>query len=534
MSSLLNYLRSIDTDTFVSKIQKKEYLTQLIDKFDLDNTKTIDGFAEFMLIETRKTINAGNRTDGTKILKYVKALFPFISEEMHVSFYLALADSFLVANDYTGAFKAASKAKIIANNAQNPKLEIKALNLLFIIQRTLGKDKAINYLLKSKKLSIEVEDHENIVFCDVNIGLIHLFNKNNKKAAEYVKRVINHLTVYPYPEEKINMPADFYIQVFTENPGYITAPIYKETVRNGVEVVLRAVKHIENIQQASRRISLLISTLKLSDEILTRTLKIIERGLEEISKEKRSSYYMAIASGLGDYKDYKLALVFLEKAINHLEHVKDEETHRKVRKNYGYTISRVLNATMAYDLQSSSNLINQSRTISIETEENSLIGKRATKISFRNSPYDSDSVYGISRSHIVNQIIPSIKEVYEWKPIINKLRISHSKKDPISEVELIVINAKGQDDDIRSLLLIGTVLDEKGLRKKRRVFTGFQIVGHIVPNQILQENHFEEYDIKFIYDLIYAPQKFKEIELLTNSKNLDLNFESIGNEIKKG
>lgn len=526
-------MRLTDVDTFVSKIQKKKYFAQLIDKFDLHNTKTIDGFAEFMLIETRKAINAENRTDGTKILKYVKALFPLISEEMHVSFYLALADSFLVANDYTGAFKAASKARLIANKVQNTKLEIKALNLLFIIQRTLGKDKAINYLLKSKKLSIEVKDYENIVFCDVNIGLIHLFNKDNKKAAEYVKRVIEHLSTYPYPEEKINMPADFYIQVFTENPGYVTAPAYKEIVINGINVVLRAVKNIKNVQQASRRISLLISTFKLSDEVLSTALKKIEKGLEEISKEKRSSYYMAIASGLGDYKGYKSALVFLEKAINNLEHVKDEETHKKLRKNYGYTISRVLNATMAYDLQSSSNLINQSRTISIETEENSLIGKKATKIAFRNSPYDSDSVYGISRNHIVNQIIPSIKEVYEWKPIINTLSISNSKKDPISEVELIVINAKGQENDIRSLLLIGTVLDEKGLRKKRRVFTGFQIVGHIVPNKILQENHFEEYDIKFIYDLIYAPQKFKEIEILTNSKNLDLNFESIGNEINK-
>jgi hypothetical protein len=97
----------------------------------------------------------------------------------------------------------------------------------------------------------------------------------------------------------------------------------------------------------------------------------------------------------------------------------------------------------------------------------------------------------------------------------------------LNDLELFTINAISQENELQSLLFVGTNFDEKQLKKKKKVFSGYQILGHIIPESIQSEKHFEDFDMRFVYNLIRSPQKYKKIEIMTTSEDIPISFEPL-------
>ncbi len=191
---LHNYLKSTKPQTFANNVKDKSKLTKILADLQLKKYLTIIDLVEYMLTECKKQYNLGNKDEVMIILRHVKVLLPLVPKTLTAFFYLALADSFLLSNDYEGAEKAVKKADALAQKLNSPAIQIKVYNMLFVINRTIGKDKAMSFLLKSKELSEKHSLHENIVFCDVNIGLVHLFKKETNKAVEFCSNIIDIIT----------------------------------------------------------------------------------------------------------------------------------------------------------------------------------------------------------------------------------------------------------------------------------------------------------------------------------------------------
>ena len=67
-------------------------------------------------------------------------------------------------------------------------------------------------------------------------------------------------------------------------------------------------------------------------------------------------------------------------------------------------------------------------------------------------------------------------------------------------------------------------MDEKNIKRGKKIFSGYQILGHIVPKTMRKEKHLEDFDMRFLFDLIRAPQKFKEIEFLVTSDDVEITY----------
>jgi len=526
VTSLINFLKSQNPEEFKKNIQRKSFQQQIIDKLKLDKSSTLNDIANALLIEARKLLDKEDRANALLILKRVKSLLPLVDKQIYVSFYLALASSFILNNEYEGANQAAEKARKMAYALKDPKLIIKSLNMLFAIHRTIQKDKAMKYLIKSQQIAEKYNLYDNIVYTEVNIGLMHLFNRKITEAAESCKKVVDIISSHPYPNDKIHMPADFFLHLFNENQGLVVAPKYKDTVIKGIRIVLRAAKQIKNLKEKARRLSILIMLLKMSDEILEQSLKEILSFIEEQKDKEKSVLYAAVANGLGDYKGYKTALSVFHRALKKIDKAEDDEQLR-IRKNYAYLLSSALNISMVYDLASSTSEVVKLKDLKIKTNQTTLLGKPGVYHKYRSAITDSDAIFGVTRKDIKKKLIVSIKEQYTKKQAISEFYHEKGSTDLIKNVELIAINALNQKGELQSLLLSGSLVDEKTFKRKKRIFNGYQIIGHIVPNSILSQKHFEDFDIVFLHDLIKAPQKFKTIELLSVDEALDVNYEPI-------
>ncbi|MCE7743157.1 MAG: hypothetical protein GOP50_11970 [Candidatus Heimdallarchaeota archaeon] len=521
--ALHNYLKSLQPKELIARVNDSKKFNEMLSHLEIGAGLSVDNFVEYMLVESKKLINKENRKEALIILKHVKALLPRVHNRFDAFFYLTLADSFLLANDYEGAKKSVNKANAIALELNDPRLQIRSLNMLFVIHRTVGKDKAMGYLLKSKEIAEANEFYDNIVFCNVNIGLMHYFKEDFTKAADYCVEIIDIVNTKPYPDTKLVMPTDYFLQVFSEKPGLAAVDKYQDAIVGGVKIVLRAIKQFKNDYEATRRISILASFIKLSKKIVDPLLKELDTFIDKLSNTKKSIYYSALAGGISDYKDFQYALIFFERAMEYIQYTKDEN-QRTVKKNYAYTLSLVLGVSMLYDLQSSPQTTQMLKNLGIKTSVDNLASKADQFISFKNAVKDSDAAFGISREIVKDSLLPSIKDKYEVHRIITQFRYSNAKEDILDNLELFVINAITVEDELQSLLLVGTTMNEKELKKKKKVFSGFQIIGHIVPPSLKTIKHIEEFDIEFLNNLIRAPQKFKKIELLTTSDDINTTF----------
>lgn len=521
--ALHNYLKSIQPKELLERINNSEKFKSMLSHLELNKNTTVEEFVEYMLVESKKLLNEENRKEALIILKCVKPLLPQVSQTLDAFFYLTLADSFLLANDYEGAKKSVNKANVIANKLDDPRLQTRVLNMLFVIHRTIGKDKAMEYLLKSKEISEANEFYDNVVFCIINIGLMHYFKEEFTKAADYCVEVVEIVQSKPYPDTKLVMPVDYFLQVFSENPGLVVVDKYHDTIINGAKLVLKTIKRFKNDYEATRRLSILLSFIKLSQKIVESIMKEIEAFIEKLSNKKKSIYYSALASGIADYKDYQYALIFFEKAKEFLHFTKDEN-QRTIKKNYAYTLSLVLGISMLYDLQSSPQTTHMLKNLGIKTDTDNLAAKANKFISFKNAVKDSDAAFGINRELINDKLIPSIKDKYTIQRSITAMRYSNSREDILENLEVFVINAVTIDDELQSLLLVGTTMNEKELKKKKKIFSGYQIIGHVLPPSLKSDKHIEDYDIEFLDNLIRSPQKFKEIELLVTADEIDTTF----------
>ncbi|MHA1667355.1 MAG: hypothetical protein ACTSUR_01755 [Candidatus Heimdallarchaeaceae archaeon] len=483
-------------------------------------------FVKYLLVKTKNALDEEKRKEALIILKSVKVLLPLVSEDLHAVFYLTLADSFLLANDYVGAKKALSKANSIAVKLNDSKLKVKVLNRLFIVNRTIGKDKAMSYLLKSRELSIQNNFYENIVFCDVNVGLMHFFKKEINRAIEYCENAINLISEHPYPEKKLLMPTDFFLQIFSENPGAVVVSKNQKLILRGVKIVLRAIKQLTNTYEATRRVSILVNFIKFSDNILGKALPEIENFIETLAVKKRPLFYSAVASGISDYKEFQYSLIFFDKALKNVNLLSDED-QRTIRKGHAYLLANILGVSMLYDLESSSQTTQFLSNLSIITEEDCLLGTKNKKISFLNSAKDSDAAFAIKRKVLKEKVVNKMKEQYSIKKIVTKFFFQKAREDVLENLEILVINAQTQNDEIQSLLLAGTHMEEKSVKKGKKIFSAYQIIGHIIPSSIKKYKHKEDFDMTFLYDLIRSPQRFKHIELLTTSEKINVSFKAI-------
>ena len=525
--SLHKYLKGIKISELVTQVKDEESFQKILSDLNLDQDYSYDDLVDYFLKESKEFLNKEKRTEALIILKAVKSLLTLVSKRFYIPFYLVLTDSFMLVNDFQGAEKAAKKAQTAAAIFDDPQYQIRVWNRLFMIYRTLEKDKSRQYLLQSKELAQKHDLYENIVFCDVNLGLIHLFNKDYTKAAEYCSNIINIVTTHPYPNDKLIMPTDFFLHLFSENPGLIVVSKHQSTVEKGVDVVLKTIQKIQNPQEAKRRLSILGSILKISEKQLSIFIAKVEKSIEKLKVSKQADYYAALATGMGDYNNYSYALIFLDKALS-LTDTLDAETQRELRKNYAFSISKSIGVSMIYDLVSSSNISNKLKRLRIKNDASTLLGEEGNYIEYRNSVSDSDAIFGLSREMFEKQLYPAIKGRVDIKQTIIDFCYQNSKSDVIANMEIIVINAINQKNELLSLLMVGSTLNEKKAAKKSKyVFSGYQILGHLVPKKVLKKKHFEDFDAKFLHDLIKAPQKFRKIEILRVSDEVDVRFEHI-------
>ncbi|NPD89857.1 MAG: hypothetical protein HGN29_14180 [Asgard group archaeon] len=519
-----NYFKSIKPQILASKINERESYEEILTQLGLDKKLSKNNFVEYLLVETKKLLNKEERTEALIVLRSIKAILPQVPVKYHAEFYLRLADSFLLSNDYEGAEKAVVKAETIASKLKDPGLSIRIFNLLFIINRTINKDKAVEYLYKSKELSEEHSIYENIVFCNINLGLFHFFKKEHNKAAEYCKNVIETISEKPYPNERLLMPTDYFLQVFSENPGLVVASKYKGTILRGVSVVIRALKQLSNDYEATRRLSILASFLKLSDTLVENSMNKILEYIESLNANKKSLYYSALGRGISDYKNFQYALMYFEKALEFVNYIKDEE-QRKIKKGMAYILSNSIGVSMLYDLDSSPQTSQNLKNLAIKTSSKSLLSdKKEVTISFQNAVSDSDAAFSIKRKYVANNLLDILKEKYEIQKNIVALTFQKSNKELINNLEIFCINAITQNDEVQSLLLAGTTMDEKNIKRGKKIFSGYQILGHIVPKTMQKEKHLEDFDMRFLFDLIRAPHKFKEIEFLVTSDDVEITY----------
>ncbi len=523
---LHNYLKGIKLDEFVVNVKDRSKFEGILTHLGLDSNFSLEKFVEHLLYESKLLLNKEKRKEALIILKATKPLLNLVPKYLSAFFYLTLTDSFLLASDYKGATKSVNRANSIAEELNDPRLIVRVLNLMFVVNRTVLKDKAVEFLLKSKEISEENKFYENIVFCDVNIGLMHFFKKEYSRAAEYCSYIIDLITTKKYPNNKLIMPADYFLQIFSESPELVANPKNQDMILKGVTVVLRTIKQFKSDYEATRRLSILVSFLKLSENLIERSLKEIDLFIENLPKDKRSLYYYGIANGIGNFKDYKVSLVYFEKAKSQMKNLKDEE-QRRINKNYAYTLSSIMGTSMIYDLQSSQQTSQRLKGLRIKTNENSLAGKKDKQINYRNSVSDSDAVFGVKREFLEKKLLNSIKNQYTQREIITGFSYQNSRNDILNHLEMFAINALNQNDELLSLLLVGTTLSKKDSKKKKRAFTGYQILGHRVTKSILDTKHFEDFDIRFLYDLVTAPQKFKQIEIITPHESLEADYKRI-------
>ncbi|MHA1259868.1 MAG: hypothetical protein ACTSSG_07565 [Candidatus Heimdallarchaeaceae archaeon] len=524
--ALHNYLKSLKPQSLLDKIADKSQFKELLKHLGLNESWSEKQFVQHLLVSAKNTLDKEKRKEALIILKSVKVLLPLVPEDLHAVFYLTLADSFLLANDYVGAKKALSKANSIAIKLNDSKLKVKVLNRLFIVNRTIGKDKAMSYLLKSRELSIQNNFYENIVFCDVNIGLMHFFKKEINRAIEYCENAINLISEHPYPEKKLLMPVDFFLQIFSENPGAVVVSKNQKLILRGVKIVLQAIKQLTNTYEATRRVSILVNFIKFSDNILGKALPEIENFIETLAVKKRPLFYSAVASGISDYKEFQYSLIFFDKALKNVNLLSDED-QRTIRKGHAYLLANILGISMLYDLESSSQTTQFLSNLSIITEEDCLLGTKNKKISFLNSAKDSDAAVAIKRKVLKEKVVNKMKEQYSIKKIVTKFFFQKAREDVLENLEILVINAQTQNDEIQSLLLAGTHMEEKSVKKGKKIFSAYQIIGHIIPPSIKKYKHKEDFDMTFLYDLIRSPQRFKHIELLTTSEKINVSFKAI-------
>ena len=149
------------------------------------------------------------------------------------------------------------------------------------------------------------------------------------------------------------MPADYFMQVFSDNPGFVAQSKNKELILNGVNVVLRTLRFLKNDYEITRRISILSSLIKYSSDLVDTALIEIDQFIDELSPERKSSSYAAVASGLANYKEFQYALKYFQKAVEYIQHVSDSE-ERSIRKGHSYVIANMLGVSMLYDLETSS------------------------------------------------------------------------------------------------------------------------------------------------------------------------------------
>ncbi|MCG3215949.1 MAG: hypothetical protein KAS63_04500 [Candidatus Heimdallarchaeota archaeon] len=520
---LHNYLKTLDSQELVDRVKNTKQFRDLLTHLDLDKTLSVQDFVEYLLTESKKLLNDDMRKEGLIILKSVKSLLSLVPRKLHAIFYLQLAESFLLKNDYEGARKAVEKANDIAAQLEDPRLKIRINNMLFIIHRTVGKDKAMGYLLKSREIAEKNNFYENIVFCDVNIGLMHFFKNELNKAVERCKRVLDLITEKPYPNEKLLMPTDFFLQVFSDNPGLVVASKNKKTILIGVTIVLKALRQLKNDYEATRRLSILTSFLKLSEALVEQALVEIDSFIEEFPPNRKPLYYSAVASGIANYKEYQISLLYFEKALNFVKNANETE-QRRIRKAYAYALSNILGISMLFDLDSSPQTTQDLKNLFVKIDQVCLIGDKGKKVEYRNAVADSDAVFSVDRKFLEERILVSLKDRYEIKSNIIKFQYQKGREDILENLELFTINAITHKDELESMLFVGTTMSDKDLKKQKRAFSGYQVLGHIVPTSIKSEKHIEDYSISFIYDLVRTPQRFKKIEILTTSENVNISY----------
>lgn len=519
-----NFLKSLKPQILAEKLKKKDSYEEILVQLGLDKELTKNNFVAYLLIESKKLLNKEQRNEALIVLRSIKAILPQVPIEYHAEFYLRLADSFLLSNDYEGAQKAASKSEKIALKLNDPNLSIRIFNLLFIIYRTIGREKAVEYLHKSRKLSEEHSIHANIVFCDVNLGLLHFFKKEHNKAADYCKSVIELISEKPYPNDKLLMPTDYFLQIFSENPGLVVAPKYKDTILKGVSVLIRALKQLSNDYEATRRISILTSFLKLSDRLVNKSISKITEYIESLNVNKKSIYYAAVGRGIGDYKDFQFALMYFEKSLEFISFTKDDE-QRRIRKGMAFILSSSIGISMLYDLESSPQTSQNLKNLAIKTNsKNLLTEKDDATISFRNAVSDSDAAFSIKRKYLAGNLLDILKEKYEIQRNITTFTFQKGNKDLIDNLEIFCINTISHDDEVQSLLFAGTTMEEKNIKRGKKIFSGYQILGHIVPKKLRSEKHIEDFDMRFLFDLIRAPHKFQKIEFLVPSDEIEITY----------
>jgi len=180
---------------------------------------------------------------------------------------------------------------------------------------------------------------------------------------------------------------------------------------------------------------------------------------------------------------------------------------------------------MLFDLASSPQTTQNLKNMFLETNLSTFLGGKGKRIAYRNAVVDSDAVFSIDRNFLNDRILESIKGRYTVHKTIVKFSYQKSRDDIIENLELFTINAITQDDEVVSLLFAGTTMSEKDLKKQKKVFSGYQLIGQIIPDSSKSGKHLEDYSISFIYDLIRAPQRFKNLEILTNSDELGISFE---------
>ncbi|MHA1868598.1 MAG: hypothetical protein ACTSVB_03865 [Candidatus Heimdallarchaeaceae archaeon] len=524
MGDIVKQVGSLSVDELkkivVDDKKRKRFLTSLEIKKEMD----VNSFVDFLLSKTYELLLQEKRPQALILLKRIKPLIPLSSKENYIKFYLNLANSFILNNEYEGAKKAAEKAKNMAFKINDPELIIKTLNLLFVIYRTLEKDKALEYLIKSKQIAEKNNIIENLVYTEVNIGLMHMFSKKINEAADSCKRVIE-LVDNSYPSTKLHMASDFFLHLFSENQGLIVAPKYKSMVVDGVNLVLRTLSEVNNPNEIAKRLSILTMMSKISDEQVERILPLLLDFVKQHKTTKKAILYAAIANGLGDYKGYSKALSIFPEALKNTKKLTDDEQQR-IRKNYAYLLANAVNISMVYDLASSSSDIVKLKNLMIKTDSDTLFGKPGF-YKYRSAITDSDAIFGFKRTDIKKKIIENLKDIIKITPAIRS--ITHEKKNDeiIENIEIVLINVVTCKDEMCSLLLSGSTVNEKSLKKKKRVFDGYQIIGHILPNSVLSQKHFEEFDILLIYELIKSPQKFKKVEIVLVSENVQRNYLTI-------
>ena len=206
-----------------------------------------------------------------------------------------------------------------------------------------------------------------------------------------------------------------------------------------------------------------------------------------------------------------------------IKFTKDDD-QRTIKKHYSYALSMVLGVSMLYDLQSSQQTTQMLKNLGVKTNSDNIVAKANQFMPFKNAVKDSDAAFGVSREFVKDKLLTSIKDRYEIHKSITHFRYSNAREDLLENLELFVINTLSTNDEVESLLFVGTTMNEKELKRKKKVFSGYQIIGHIVPPRLRRKKHIEDFDIEYLYRLIRSPQKFKKIEILTLSDEIKSTF----------